>query len=445
MSDAWSADAPPCPASPPPYRFLRFDESYAYLQRPECRTEAWDALKEREIGAARFTIGGDIRIRDEFGRNIRFQTSTPNPDNDIVQRYHLHAQLRLDPGLRLFGELKSNHVSGRDPGPIGTDVDRLDIHQAFVEMVEPERGRARMGRQEMAFGAFRRIFPRNGPNVRGSFDAIRVTTRPVGWTLDAFAFKPVAIVAGPFDDASINEQRYWGAYATAPAGFAAGSADFYYIGLARDSARFAQGVADELRHTIGARFFGRDGAWDHDIEPTLQWGHFGGGALRAWAIEGESGFTFREAAYRPRVSLRYSAASGDGDPARASLETFNPMLPRGGALGEVWNFSAANLLHLRLALDLQLSAGLAAQVSADGTWRKSLRDGVYGSGGNILVPAGTSRARAVGTDVDATVNWRATRQLLLSVSAGYFRNGAFSRDAGLKHQWLVFPFLAFQF
>ncbi|HUP97280.1 MAG TPA: alginate export family protein [Usitatibacter sp.] len=435
---------PACP-EPPAYRFLRFDESYAYLRRPECAVDPFDVVKYRDIGfdGWRASFGADVRIRLETGQDIRYTTAPPNPRNDVVQRYHVHAELRLDDRLRFFGELKANETAGR-PVPIPTDENKLDVHQAFVDFHDAAT-RLRAGRQEFTFGGMRRLFPRNGPNVRGSYDAVRITHRDGEWSVDALAFRPVGIDAGRFDDSSIGAQRGWGVYGSGPA-IAGLRFDAYYLGLAREGSRFVQGIADELRHSIGARAFGRAGAWDHDHEVTVQSGHFGTGNIRAWAVEGEVGYTFAGMGPAPpRFSLRYDAGSGDRDPADARLETFNALFPRGGVTGEIFNFSPANLLHVRLGVDQRVTSNVGVVVSVDGFWRTSLRDGVYGTGGNIMAAAPASRARYVGWDADATVNWRLSRQVVLGFSAGYFRNGTFSRDAGLpRRQWLFFPVLSIQ-
>ncbi|HEX4763501.1 MAG TPA: alginate export family protein [Usitatibacter sp.] len=441
------ADAaePPCPTEATGYKFLRFDESYTYLKRPECAVDEFDSIKFRElgIGGARISFGGDIRVRMETGQDLRYYAAPPDTRNDVQQRYHGHVDLRIDDTLRFFAELKVAEVAGR-PVPLPSDEDGLDVHQAFVEW-QGESTRARLGRQEFMFGGNRRLFPRTGPNVKGSYDAARVTQQWGDWAIDLLAFKPVSIDPGAFDDVSIDSQRFWAAYATGPTPWSGLRADFYYIGLERDATRFVQGVADEKRHSIGARLFGRLGAWDHDHEVTLQAGTFGSGDIRAWAVEGEVGYTVPDQPTRPRVSLRYDAGSGDRDPANPNLETFNSIFPRGGVTTDVFGFSPANLLHLRLALEQRIAPRLAIVVSADGVWRTSVRDGLYGAGANVLVVGASSRSRYVGWDVDTTINWRVSRQVVLGISAGYFRNGTYSREAGFPdRQWIVAPVLYIQ-
>ena len=155
----------------------------------------------------------------------------------------------------MFAELKSNHEQNREPRPLGADVDRLDWHQAFFDFGRDRAGLLRLGRQELVYGSGRRIFPRNGPNVRGKFDGLRGVAPLTDVRLEAFAFRPVEVDPGVFDDSTIDTQTFWGVYSEAkPPGLAPWSIDVYYIGARRLGARFNQGVATEQRHSIGTRF-----------------------------------------------------------------------------------------------------------------------------------------------------------------------------------------------
>ena len=284
-----------CTSAPPSYRFLRFLEDFGTLRDPACRTDPWDALKYIALGdgwAGALTLGADARWVLINARYLSFGNEGGDNHSVLLQRYHAHASLRVSGELRVFAEVKSNYEQGREPGPIGTDVDRLDVHQAFVDLGAPSSAMLRVGRQELLFGSGRRIAPRNGPNVRGSFDAVRLMTRAQEWQVDAFAFRPVAIDPGRFDDHIVDTQTYWGAYATGPHhAFAPALLDVYYFSANRDGARYQQGAANERRQTMGARLFGRIEAWDHDHELSLQWGRFGAAPIRAWAIASETGYT----------------------------------------------------------------------------------------------------------------------------------------------------------
>ena len=425
-----------CAAPPPSYRFLRFAEDWQALRDPACRSDPWDALKYLALGtsdAPALTLGGDARLVLINARYLSFGNEGGDNHDVLLQRYHAHASLRVSGELRLFAELKSNHQNGREPGPIGTDVDRLDVHQAFVDLGAESATLLRVGRQELAYGSGRRIFPRNGPNVRGNFDAVRGITRIGDWRADAFVFRPVAIDPGHFDDPMIRDQTFWGVYATGPQRWIPPALlDLYYIGAKRDAGRFQQGAAREHRHTLGARLFGRIEAWDHDHEASLQWGRFGAASIRAWAIASETGYTWRGAARRPRASLRVSVASGDRDPADRDLQTFNSLFPRGGAVDEGFNVSAANITHLRAALTFDVAPAAQATLAANSTWRTSRRDGVYGPGGGLIRGAAGSAARHVGDSVNLYLLWTIDRHASLDLGVGYFRSGRFVAETGAR-------------
>jgi hypothetical protein len=426
---------PPGCAVPPPLRFLRYLEEFEAFRDPACRTQPQDAMKYivlDEGGQHVMTLGADMRLVLVNARYLSFGTEGDDNHNVRLQRYHAHASLRLSGRLRVFAELKSNRQQGREPVPLGADVDRLDIHQAFVDLGVAPPALLRIGRQELLYGSGRRIFPRNGPNVRGSFDAVRWITRAGGWQADAFVFRPVAVDPGTFDDDTVDTQTLFGGYATGThRAFSSALLDAYYIGAHRKGSRFEQGVATERRHTAGARVSSRGDAWDHDHEASLQWGRFGAGRINAWAIAGETGYTWRDATRRPRASLRVSVGSGDRDPADASLQTFHSHFPRGGAVDEGFNVSAANMSHARAAFGWQLLPAVEGVLAVNTQRRTSRRDGVYGPGGGLIRPTGGSLARHVGDGIDVNVTWTISRHAALDVGAGYFFSGRFVAQSGL--------------
>ena len=63
-------------------------------------------------------------------------------------------------------------------------------------------------------------------------------------------------------------------------------------------------------------------------------------------------------------------------------------------------------------------------------WRASLADGVYDIPGRLIRAPGTSRARFIGKEIEATVAWQATRELSFSASLSAFAPGTFIRETG---------------
>lgn len=153
--------------------------------------------------------------------------------------------------------------------------------------------------------------------------------------------------------------------------------DFYYLGLDRAEAAFNRGTADEHRHTLGARLFGTPGALDYNFEGMYQWGSFGHGDIRAWALGSDTGYTFKSAPLAPRIALRAEVMSDDRHPEDDELGTFNPLRPRGNYFGESTT-PRADERH-RPASDAAVAVGGDACVDHRWRffWRQSREDRIY--------------------------------------------------------------------
>jgi hypothetical protein len=97
----------------------------------------------------------------------------------------------------------------------------------------------------------------------------------------------------------------------------------------------SRGSGEELRHTLGSRFFGRSGNWRWDVEGHLQFGRFAGGDILAWSAASDVRYTFAGLPLEPFVGLRANAISGDRNPSDHRLGTFNALFPKGKYFGEV--------------------------------------------------------------------------------------------------------------
>src|SRR5690606_5932233 len=85
------------------------------------------------------------------------------------------------------------------------DEDEAYIHQAFTEFGFGDgfgvgNGGIRLGRQEIAFGSGRLFSLRDGPNIRRSFDAARLTLGLGQTTVDAFVGAEVQTRPDAFDN-----------------------------------------------------------------------------------------------------------------------------------------------------------------------------------------------------------------------------------------------------
>jgi hypothetical protein len=421
-------------AERPSFQTLRYNEDWSFLHDPSRRTDWFDPVKFIPLDSTNIyaSFGGEARIKYErYDEPVLNQQPADN-DGFLLQRYLLHADVQLGPHFRAFGQLQSSLEDFRSGGPRPTDRDDLDLHQAFFDTATSWGDRNeltfRAGRQEMAYGSQRLISVRESPNNRLAFDAVRVLTQFGEWRVDAWLGQPVEVDHGIFDDQRIDETTFWGGYLTGPLPVIPGlNADFYYLGLLRDNARFARGTADEVRHSLGTRLFGKHAALDWNFEFVGQFGSFGNDYILAWTAASDTGWTFADAPAKPRVFLRADIASGDHG--GSNLGTFNPLFPRGAYFNEASLIGPQNLMDLQPGVELTLTKSLKLTASCDFVWRESLDDGVYGVALNLQVPPGASRERYVGTFPSASIAWQITHHINLTLNYVAYLFGDFVKES----------------
>lgn len=424
---------------PPAYQKLRYDENYLYLRDPAKRSDLWDPIKYLPLnneGDWYLSLGGEARERYEFYNNYRWNPASLDDDGYLLQRYLLHADLHLGPSLRVFSQLQASLEDWREGGPRGTDEDRLDVHQFFVDLrlpvhvAENDRITLRVGRQELMYGSQRLISVRESPNIRRAFDAVRLLTHFGDLHVDAFLARPVEDDPGSFDDWGDDDTKFWGVYASHPFPLLAGaSVDLYYLGLDRPDATFVQDTSEEQRHSVGGRLFGKHGAWDYNLEGVFQWGSFGSGDIIAWTVASDTGYTFEGIACTPRVGLRADVISGDTSPTDNTLGTFNALFPRGAYFGEIALIGPANLLDVHPSLELHLTKSVTISADWDFFWRYSTDDGLYDNGGNVIRGADGS-ARFIGHQPSIGMEWQIERHTTFSVVYSHFFAGNFIEESG---------------
>jgi hypothetical protein len=283
----------------------------------------------------------------------------------------------------------------------------------------------------LLYGSERLIGTRYGPNVPRAFDGFTGLVNGGGWQADAFYVRPVAVGLKSFDDETSSRQSLWALYATRtlPLGDRAG-VDGYYIGSRNNDAVFNQGAGDELRHTLGARLFGGASAWDWNLEGFYQLGDFADGPISAWSVASDISLTWAKAPLRPRVGLKANIVSGDDDPNDRDLQTFNALFPKGKYFGELSLLGPYNLINLHPSIGVDLGAGWSLGVASVFYWRQSTGDGIYDTAGNLIRGDGGSKARFIGTQVEAVLEYEYSRNLGFLVSYSQFRPGRYIKETG---------------
>ncbi len=453
-----NAPTPPAtatvPAPPPPFRLFRYDEDYAYLADPARRTGPLDAIKYIPLDdedAAVLSFGGEARSRYEYSSAPVFGLRAPGHDDFFLQRFLLQSDLQLGDrdGLngRAFVQLLSGLVAGEEFPKPGNQDNALDVQQAFGEISfgdtrpaainsDATAFRLRAGRQEMGFGSFRLVTTREPTNARLAFDGARATFNIQRMTFDAFLVRPTDQKIGLFNDGQDDNTTFWGLYSAFPMATDRSLVlDIYYLGLNRENTRFASGVGDELRHSLGARLSGKAHGWDHDTEAVFQFGTFDQPGrsqdILAWTIASNTGYTFEYVAWKPRIGLKLNAASGDDDPTDGRLGTFNPLFPRNNYFSDANLLAPYNFFDMHPTLTLRPTDSLTVTAGWDAFFRYSTDDAVFSPTG-IVIPATASDGRFVGSTLTLAADWAINRHLTLSASYAHFFRGEVVRDAGGK-------------
>lgn len=435
-------------SSPPKILQLRYDENNEYYCRDENRDNFYAQVKciplrkktkDQEAPSQTketfyLSFGGEVRELGEYYDYELWGEEIPH-NGYLLQRYMFHADLRLGGRLRLFGQIKSGIESGRKGGGRPTDVDKVDLHQAFADIVlwrkEKDSLSLRAGRQEITFGASRLVSFREGPNVRQSFDGLRATVLKNDWKVDVFAVKPVETNRGYFDDSADNSRTFWGAYAVRPLKIIPSTnIDLYYLGLDRKQGRFQAGAGRERRQTIGTRIWGSNGNWDYDNELIYQFGRFSSNHINAWAFSTATGYTIKSTKFHPRVGLDAGIASGDRNTNDGKLNTFNALFPKGKYFGEAELLGPYNIIAIQPSIKLKLRENLSLVNYYSLFWRESRRDGIYGVPGNLIRPGNANQARYIGSHTDTEFEWEINRTLTFTAAYLHFFSGKFLKQTG---------------
>lgn len=443
---------------PTPYKVLRYEEDYSYLKDPRRRTDFWDSIKYIPLGGREdqyLSVGGEVRERYEFFHNEEAGSAPADRHGNngyALQRYMLHGDLHLGPTFRFFGQIWSGSENGRIGGPRpDIDKDTFDVHQAFVDLVLPlgkhDTLTWRVGRQEMTYGSRRLIDVREAQTLRRSFDAVRFLLRTDGWSVDGFLSKPVRNRPDVFDNDPDPKRSLWGLYAVHPLALLPdGHTDLYYLGFENQQARFDQGTAYELRHSLGTRIWGQPLPWEYNFEFIWQLGTFGSGTIQAWAAASATYYTFSNLPLRPRLGLVADITSGDRDPRSANLQTYNPLFPTGAYFNLQDPAGPQNFMHVQPVLDLHVTERVTATADWGFFWRESPEDAVYRISGAPFRTAGPSRKLYVGNAPELTVTWRATRHITVLTAYVHFFSGPFlnerppGKDVDYFTTWITYMF-----
>lgn len=324
---------------------------------------------------ASLSFGGEIRQQVRAYNNLLYGDAVPDQDAFLLQRYMMHSDFLINKTFRIFGQLNSTHVKGKNS--IGAnDRDKLGVMQAFIDINFPAGPfRIRLGRQEMAFGSERILGIREGPNNRMSYTGIRTTFKIKGATGDILFVNPPVYNPGFLDNEINFRSRIFGNYWSIPFrnGF---TADLYFMGNVKKDSRVLDFTAVEKRYSLGARLNKSGGTFYYDAEATWQTGSFDSRHIAAWQLTGFTGYGWRNNRLSPRVQVKASIYSGDKDSTDKSLNIFKAIAAK-PPVNDMLPVGPTNMILVVPEGEIKVSGKVGLSLRYFAIWRFRNSDGLY--------------------------------------------------------------------
>lgn len=420
--------APPAAETQSPFRYD--DDPTVFANAPA--DDLYARLKYVSLGPGDYlSFGADLRERVEAADKalLGFRNEASNAYD--LHRLLVFADLQIGPDLRTFVQFGNEEEAGRRPAAAPTDVDRLDLAQAFVDGsadVGSARATLRLGRAEMSFDDGALIGLRDGPNVRQVWDGARLTLSAGSTRWDAFAVEPVAVKPGVFDDGRLPGQSLEGLHVTA-ARLGPIAADAFYYQNFNPEVSLYGAAGKERTETFGLRLRGSSSRLDGSIGAIGQYGKANGETVEAFAFHGDVGAGDRDSAWSPHVTLRADVLSG-GDAKSGRVQTFNALYPNVAYSTEATIEAPANLVQVGVVASAAPAKTVSVQYTLEDLWRYSTRDAFYAAPLFPLVRPGRSNDAFSGVEQQLEASWRLTSVITLKAAYVHFSAGEFIRVGG---------------
>ncbi len=307
-------EASPKPAANPAataYKDPFYNNDFSYLNSPDyCDWHLGEGWKQLHHPCQDITwdFSGQYRMRYHREQNHRGLGLTGRDDSFLLHRTRLYGDVKAYGGLRGYVEYLDAVSEHETFAPRPIEENRSDLLNAFGDMLLVDNGCgelwARVGRQELLYGAQRLASPLDWANTRRTFEGAKVFWRGEEWDADAFWTMPVAPDAKNFDQA-IDSQEFLGTWLTwkeAPDG----PLDLYFL-------RYAEydGATDFDFNTFGARWNGSYHCWQWDLQGAYQFGEFGAADVNAGMFTAGIGRSWKNTPWQWELWTYYDWASGD--------------------------------------------------------------------------------------------------------------------------------------
>ncbi|WP_195758314.1 alginate export family protein [Kangiella sp. HZ709] len=419
------------------FKLLRSDESYSYLANQNELSD-WETFKYIPLNKANdivLTLGGEFRPRFELFNNRLWDKE--RDQNYYSHRLALHSNIQFGEKVRFFSELYHGFVDEEEEF---AESDKVDLHQGFIEYQILNDGvgwKYTLGRQELALGAARLVGIREGPNIRRSFDMIKVQ-RVGNLNLQFFLGKEVIPSFDAFDNGSNffgennrNNPTLWGIYSKFKIKGDVGSNELYLLGFDVDSASYNDITDEERRYTLGLRRFGTIGeGFQYNTELMYQFGDVGPNDIEAFNIETDWHYHFRRYPMKPSLGLKLEWSTGDNKVNDGEINTFNPMFVNPNYYGISEVITPANIISIHPSLTLHPTNKVQLYFEWAVFKRESNNDGLYRVTRFISRDANLGDSNSIGEQFGTKVKYEINNHWSFDIDISYFKAGRFLKQSG---------------
>jgi len=386
-------------------------------------------------GDATLTLSAEARLRyDAFDNG---QLARGNDYQQGLFRGVLGADLRFNPTFRLYGEVGTGQVEGRQSVAMANFQNDASMQQLFVEArgyLASTLVGAMIGRQEFSDGPKQLVSLSDGPNIHRTWNGVRIFANGERVRVGAFDLRATKLERGGFDEEINHGERLQGVSASLVVASGSGPntyLDPFWIHSENPNFRSGGHVGLDGRDTFGARLWGRQGGLRFDWTLAHQSGKYMGRDLDAWGLFTVQSVVLSSEGWKPTLTAHVDIASGGGAYGTGALKGFNQLYASSSYLGEGQFLSLSNLVMIAPGVtvsptprtNLSMEYGFARrQVESDAAYAGGMR--AYAGTQNVPGHEIGSLLRVIGT-------MTASRYLTLFFNYEHLVAGDVLRRAGL--------------
>lgn len=377
-------------------------------------------------GDAALTLSGELRIRHDHFDN--WQLIAGQDQQQGLLRAIGGAELRLNPQLRVYGELGIGQVDRHQRLARANFHNDGSLQQLFVD-IHQQVGNAligaMIGRQEFADGPRQLISLGDGANLHRSWNGARFYLHQQQYRLGAVSMRATALAPGVFDEEINDDERLQGVNASVQL-YTAGGGQFYLDPFWLRSHRADVNVGGlrgvDARDSLGLRFWGGSGVVTADWTLAWQRGDFAGRQVAAWGLFAIQGVRLGRDGWQPRATLRLDVASGGGVNS-GPLNLFHPLYASSNYLSEGQFLGLSNLRMVTPGLALSPSATTRLAIDYGVAQRFDEQDAVYAGGLRAYAGTGNVPGKEIGSLLRLSASWAVNPHLTLFSTVERFNAG----------------------